>query len=189
MKNAIILHGKPDKDEYYLLDEPNPSNRHWIPWLQKQLLINDIKADTPEVPRPYKPQWDLWVTEVERFEIGPETILVGHSCGGGFWVRYLNEHKNLKVGKVVLVAPWIDPDRENTTDFFDFSFDPELASRTKGLVIFHSDDDLKSVHKSEDEINKKVKNIRFKEFRGYGHFTSGSMKNNKFPELLEECLR
>ena len=188
MKNAIILHGKPDKKEYYIPDEPSPSNRHWIAWLQKGLLINDIKADTPEVPQPYKPQWDLWVKEVERFEIGPETILVGHSCGGGFWVRYLSEHRDLKVGKVILVAPWVDPKRENTTDFFDFEFDPDLASRTNGLIIFHSDDDHDTVHQSEEIIREKIKNIEFRKFHNYGHFCYSDLKTDAFPELLEECL-
>ncbi len=105
MKNAIILHGKPGKEEYYSDKWPSASNAHWLPWLQKQLLIKDIKSDTPEVPHAYDPRWDLWVKEIERFEIGPETILVGHSCGGGFWVKYLSLHEDLKVGRVVLVAP------------------------------------------------------------------------------------
>ena len=49
----------------------------------------------------FQPKWDLWVREVERFDLTPETLIVGHSCGGGFWVRYLSEHPKLKVGKVV----------------------------------------------------------------------------------------
>lgn len=104
MKNAIILHGKPSQKEYYDSKIPSSSNKHWIPWLQKQLIVNDIKADTPDVPHAHDPQWDLWVKEVERFEIGPETILVGHSCGAGFWIKYLSLNKTLKVGKVILVG-------------------------------------------------------------------------------------
>src|SRR3990167_1425661 len=188
MKNAILLHGRPGKKEYYNPNFPSASNHHWFPWLQKQLIVNGIKADTPEVPKAFEPQWDLWVKEIERFEIGPETTLVGHSCGGGFWVRYLSEHKDLKVGRVVLVAPWLDPDRESTTDFFDFTFDPELVSRTNGTVIFHSDNDQSSVHKSEKIIGEKIKNIELREFHNYGHFCYKDLKTDAFPELLEECL-
>ena len=105
MKNAIILHGKPDREEYYDPKAPSMSNAHWIPWLQGQLLKQDIWAITPEVPNAYNPDWKLWCKEVERFDITPETVLVGHSCGAGFWLRWLSEHKDVKVGKVVLVAP------------------------------------------------------------------------------------
>ena len=59
MTNAIILHSKPKEEEYYRPDFQSSSNSNWLPWLQKQLLIHNIKADTPEVPLSYDPQWDL----------------------------------------------------------------------------------------------------------------------------------
>src|SRR3989344_397387 len=190
MKNAIILHGKPDKEEYYSLDQPNPSNRHWIPWLQKQLLVHDIKADTPEVPQPYKPRWDLWVKEVERFEIGPETILVGHSCGAGFWVKYLSLYSSLRVGKVVFVAPWLGEDYgAPATNFFDsYKIDTDMVKRTKGTIIFHSDDDKEAINTAVQQLRELLKGAEYKEFHGYGHFTYQDMKTTEFPELLEECL-
>jgi len=190
MKNAIILHGRPSKDkEYYNPEIASSSNKHWIPWLQKQLILNDIKADTPEVPHSYNPQWDLWVKEVERFEIGPETILVGHSCGGGFWVKYLSLHKNLKVGRVILVAPWLDPNKENENFFENFNIDQGLAKRTKGLVVFDSDDDMKTVHDSVRILREQIKDIQYKKFHNYGHFCYEDLKTEEFPELLEECLK
>jgi len=85
MKNAIILHGLPDRDEYYDASVPSSSNYLWIPWIQKQLLIKDVAAHTPEVPGAYKPtpHYDVWQREFERFDVTPETMLVGHSCGCG----------------------------------------------------------------------------------------------------------
>jgi hypothetical protein len=117
MRNVILLHGLPGKREYYDASHPSASNSHWFPWLQKQLMINDIKTDTPEVPFAYEMKWDSWVKEVERFEIGPNTTLVGHSMGAGFWVRYLSEHPELKVDKVILVAPWLNLNHEKDTIF------------------------------------------------------------------------
>jgi hypothetical protein len=55
MRNAVIIHGKPKKETYYSDQYPSSSNFAWIPWLQKQLIINDIKADTPEMPHAYRP--------------------------------------------------------------------------------------------------------------------------------------
>lgn len=188
MSNAILLHGKPGKEEYYDATTPSCSNYHWFPWLQKQLIVHDIKADTPEVPFAYDPRYDLWVKEVERFEIGPDTTLVGHSCGGGFWVRYLSEHKDLKVGKVILVAPSLNPQRTWGAKFFDFTIDSNLVSRTKELVIYNSTDDDEGIQESVRIIRTELPGAKYKEFEGMGHFTIGDMPTSEFPELLQEVI-
>ena len=188
MKNAIILHGVPNRQEYYDPAKPSMSNAHWIPWLQGQLLKHDIEAATPEVPYAYNPKWELWLKEVERYDIGPDTALVGHSTGGGFWVRYLSERPDLKVGKVILVAPWLDPDGDETDGFFDFEVDGALASRTQGLIVFNSDNDMGNIHKSVAIIRDRIADVGYREFHKYGHFTSEDTGSNEFPELLEALL-
>jgi predicted alpha/beta hydrolase family esterase len=187
MKNAIILHGQPSKEEYYDFKKPSMSNAHWLPWLQGQLLKYSVAAATPEVPFSYEPNWDLWVKEVERHEINPETIIVGHSCGGDFWLKYLSEHADLKVGKVVLIAPSLGYLTEDDNFFGDFKIDPDLVARTHGITLFHSDNDGDNMLKSAEEIIRIIKNLKNREFH-LGHFTSGSMKTLEFPELLKECL-
>lgn len=188
MKNAIILHGRPDKEEYYNPAFPSASNSHWIPWLQKQLLINDIETYTPEVFRVYENNYNNWTREFERYGITSETMLIGHSCGGGFLVRWLSENRNKRVDKVILVAPWIDPDREYTSDFFDFEIDTNLTDRTNGLMIFHSDDDMEKIKKTVAILREKIKRYKYKEFHKYGHFCYEDMKTAEFPELLDVCL-
>lgn len=189
MKNAIILHGGPSREEYYDSEAPSMSNAHWIPWLQGQLLKYDIPTATPEVPWAFDRNWKVWNKEVERFDIGPETILIGHSTGAGFFVKYLSTHKNLIVDKVILVAPWLDPDREHTKNFFDdFEIDSTLVSRTKGITIFNSDKDMESVQKTVNILREKVKNIGYREFHSFGHFCFEDMKSTKFPELLAAII-
>ena len=187
MKNAIIIHGTTVAEEYYTDKYPSLSNSHWLPWLQKQLLMKDIPAVTPEMFKAHEPDYDYWKQEVERFDINEETILVGHSCGGGFLVRYLSE-TDIKVGKVVLVAPWLDPNNRKDGDFFDFTIDENLVMKTDGVAIFNSDDDDEEIQTSVKTIVDTVKNIKLVEFTGYGHFIIGHMKTEKFPELLEEVL-
>jgi predicted alpha/beta hydrolase family esterase len=188
MSNAILLHGKPGKEEYYDGSTPSCSNYHWFPWLQKQLIINDIKADTPEVPFAYDPKYALWLKEVERFEINPDTMLVGHSCGGGFWIRYLSEHKDLKVGTVVLVAPSLNPEKTWGKEIFDFEIDPTLSQRVDKLVIFNSTNDSSSIQKSVRIIREKIPSASYREFKDMGHFTVEDMPSSEFPELVEELL-
>jgi len=80
----------------------------------------------------YEPDYQVWRTELERFDIHPETILIGHSAGGGFLIRWLSENRTKHVGKVVLVAPSIDPHKKSITGFCDFTIDAHLAERTQG---------------------------------------------------------
>lgn len=185
MKNSIILHGGPSKEEYYDLDMPSMSNSHWIPWLQAQLLKINIPTATPEIPKAYDRNWKIWNKEVERFDITPETILIGHSTGAGFFVKYLSIHPEVKVDQVYLIAPWLDPDREFTVNFFDdFEIDSKIVERTNGITIWYSDDDEESVIKTVKIIKDKVSGIEYKEFHNYGHFCINDLKSEKFPELL-----
>jgi predicted alpha/beta hydrolase family esterase len=189
MKNAIILHGRPDpgQEEYYNPDFPSASNAHWLPWLQKQLVIHDITAQTPEIPNAWKPEYETWRKEFERYDITRETILVGHSCGAGFVVRWLSEHNDVHVGEVVLVAPSLGIDWE-TKEFFNFTIDPDLASRTKKLVIFVSDDDRAAVQQAAKTIRASIAHTKTREFHGYGHFCFEDMGTVEFPELRDELL-
>ena len=154
-----------------------------------KLLKADVSAATPEVPHSFDRNWEVWNREFERFEVGPETILVGHSTGAGFIVKYLSIHQDLKVAKVVLVAPWLDPDREQTKDFFDdFEIDADLVKRTAGTTVFYSDDDEAGVLKTIKILRDKVTDLELREFHKYGHFCIGDMKTVEFPELREEAL-
>jgi predicted alpha/beta hydrolase family esterase len=189
MKNAIILHGGPSKEEYYDPKTPSESNSHWLPWLQAQLLKHDIVAATPEVPHTYDRNWPIWQREVERFEITPETILVGHSTGAGFFIKYLSTHPKLKVGHVVLVAPWLDPEGKLDTPFFtDFEIDPNIAVRTNGLTVFESDNDQSDIKQTIERLRREVAGIKYTAFHNYGHFCYRDMHRTEFPELLEEAL-
>ena len=190
MKNAIILHGRPDKDEYYSDKFLSASNQHWFPWLAQQLMIRDIFAVTPEVLHCFRPRYDEWVREVERYDINEETLVVGHSCGGGFWVRYLSEHPELKVAQAILVAPWINPDNNpvsDTADFFEFAIDGSIAERCRnGMTIMVSDDDQKSVHESVNIIKSNVPAVKMNNFKDKGHFTFESLGAHEFPEIMDE---
>jgi predicted alpha/beta hydrolase family esterase len=190
MKNAIILHGRPKREAYYDPMRPSQSNSHWLPWLQRQLLLKDILTQTPELPHPYAATWRDHCREFERYDVTPETILVGHSFGGGFLVRWLSEHKDIRAGTVVLVAPFIDVEKEHETNFFDFIIDENLASRTKKLVILASSNDKPEIQSSVGVLRKKLKGVKYVELKNRGHFTTTEELNyDKFPELLKECLK
>ena len=188
MKTAILIHGTCDEEEYFSDLYPPLSNSHWFPWLQKQLLTKGIFTQTPEMLDAYKPEYEKWKKEFERFGINEESILVGHSCGGGFLLRWLTENKR-KIDKLILIAPWLDPEKSKTTDFFEFQIDSELINRVKEIHLFVSEDDDEDIHESVDLILKALPNIEIHKFKDKGHFTFGQMKTDKFPELLETIIK
>jgi len=190
MKTAILVHGWASKREFDDPHSPTPSNSHWFPWLTKRLMMRGIFTVAPEMPESYYPRYELWKKEFERFEVDQETLLVGHSCGGGFLIRLLSERKKVKVGKVILVAPWVgtNPDEDFDKSFFDFNWDRNLADRTAGMVMFSSQDDSDSVQKSLKIIRERLNNLKEVKFKGKGHFTLHSLGGEAFPELLQECL-
>lgn len=193
MRQVILIHGLPDTDEYYLHDCPSQSNMHWFPWVQREILRKRIMCQALEMPHPYNPTYKDHCDVLGQMSINEDTILIGHSCGGGFLLRYFSEHKNLTPKKIILVAPWLDPEEylqglNPETDFFDFDIDPELPQRTN-IDLVYSTDDEGFIIKSVNQIKKVIPNIEEHVFSDKGHFTESDLKSKKFPELLNIVFR
>ncbi len=139
------------------------------------------------MPKPYEPDYQAWKEVFEYFPLNQDTILVGHSCGGGFLLRYLTEN-NVRVGNVALVAPWIDVEKSLTTGMFDFELTPEILNKAKNITVFISKDDDQEILNSLEEIQSKIPGINIKWFEDMGHFTYGDMNTREFPELLDYAL-
>jgi predicted alpha/beta hydrolase family esterase len=140
------------------------------------------------MPEAYKPDYEKWKKEFERYTITKESILVGHSCGGGFLVRWLSENK-VNVNKLILVAPWMDPDRKETTDFFEFAIDQSISKRITSIYLFvSSDDTTNGVKESVKIIVNKIPSIDQQKFTDRGHFIFQEMRKHEFPELLKVIL-
>jgi hypothetical protein len=187
MKQTIIIHGSPEQDNFFDPTIASPSNCCWIPWLQKQISLRNEIAQAPEMPKPYDAIYEEWVDIFSQFHINNETILVGHSCGGGFLLRYLSEHPECKPAKVILVAPWLDPEKEFSTEFFNFQIDSGLGKRTE-LHLFISADDFEAVQTSLKIIKTELSDIIYHRFSDKGHFDDFTENPKEFPELLEIIL-
>jgi predicted alpha/beta hydrolase family esterase len=187
MKTAIILHGKPSEEEYLNPENPSASHNNWLPWVQRRLILNGVLTQTPEMPTPHAPTYHAWCSIFNQLDIDQDTMLIGHSLGAGFLVRWLSENR-IQTGRVVLVAPWLDPNHTLTPAFFDSPFDENVVSRTQGMHIFVSDDDDPTILTSCDILKNAIQGIQIREFHGYGHFIFGHMGTNEFPELRDFLL-
>lgn len=181
MKSALILHGTCDKDEYFDINYPSLSNSHWFPWLQKQCLCHDILCQTPEMPRAYNPSYKDWKETFEKFYHKDVQIIVGHSAGAGFILKWLQNNSNVKLEKLILVAPWLDPDKKRA-NFLNFQLKKTALNNIKEIVLFYSTDDGKTIIDSVNQILSCYKNIKVQSFTKKGHFVHRTV-GSTFPEL------
>ncbi len=186
--NALIIHGCASKEEYMSDRYPSASNSHWIPWIKKQLLIRNIPTQTPEMPTPYAPVYEDWKKTIEQFKIGPETVLIGHSCGCAFLVCLLGDTKQ-KIDKLILVAPWKIARKGHVEKekFYDYPVDGTIRSRVNKIVMFTADDE-EAMGKESLKIFHDALGGKVIELKGRGHYTHDQMGTDEFPELLAEIL-
>lgn len=185
MTRVLLLHGGYDEPDYRSKALPSASNRQWLPWVQNELLAAGFDTQTPEVFRSYAFKYADWQSEFER-NLADSMILVGHSTGAGFFLRWLSENDSVHVEKLVLVAPYIDPFDVHVDDrFFDFELDPSLASRTNGLHVFHSVDDMPEIVASVERLLTTYTSAVEHRYEHMGHFVTESMGTDAFPDLVD----
>lgn len=140
------------------------------------------------MPAPYAPVYEDWKKTFEHLEIDPETVLIGHSCGCAFLVRWLGDSKQ-NIGKLILVAPWKIARKGNKEKeaFYDYPIDRTISSRVSKIVMFTADDEAEE-GKQSLKIFHDVLGGKVIELKGRGHYTQSEMETEEFPELLEEVL-
>ncbi len=185
MKNCIIIHGCPSDIEKSMNEETRTYDKHWIPWIKEQLTSKNIKVETPLMPTPWKADYLKWKEKFNKLAINENTILIGHSCGCAFLVKWLGETKQ-KIDTLVLVAPWkIAESGGAEKGFYDYTIDKTIKERTNKIVIFTSDDEEPDGKKSA-KIFSQALNAKVIELKGHGHYTQNDMGTTEFPELLKE---
>jgi predicted alpha/beta hydrolase family esterase len=185
--NVVIVHGANDSEKS-AFEGGREDTRHWFPWLRKELSKRGIEFSSELYPKDWEPNYEEWKRIFEKNNIDENTILVGHSLGCGFILRWMAENKK-KVKKIILVAPYVldSPELPGLKAMVSFEFDSSLNGLCEELVVFSSEDDHSFILNSAKEINNKLKSKHLS-FKDKGHFTKGDMGKEEFPELLEEIL-
>ena len=188
MINCIIIHGCPADVEKAMDSKTRTYDKHWIPWIKKQLIANKVSTETPLMPDPWTPDYEKFKSEFEKYDVNEDTILVGHSCGCAFLVRWLGESKR-KVYKLILVAPWKinDVDDKFREEFYGYPIDATIKDKIREIVIFTSDNEEEAGKKSL-EIFHQALGGEIIELNSRGHYTIGDMGTEEFPELLKVIL-
>lgn len=184
MKTAYILHGVADEEEYYRMDLPSPSNAHWLPWLQQKFLRAGYLCQCLEMPTPPSAKYSEWADTFGQVRLDEDSIIVGHSAGCGFILKWLSENESVKVSKLVLVAPWLDPFQE-LPDFLQGELDKDLADRVNEIKVLYSEDEpVKGVRETKDKILSLFPKTKLHLFEDKGHFCLDNV-GHEFKELWD----
>lgn len=162
-------------EEYLLSEEFNPYEEKVKRW--KDNLQNDlwIWFEVIKIPMPNKwfANYEYWKIVFEKaipyFE--EENILIWHSLGGSFILKYLEENDLKNISEIHLIAPAsFDTPEEK---LWSFSFDTSLENFKKYENItnfyFSKDDEVVPFWEYE-KLTKILPNAKYNIFEDAGHF-------------------
>ena len=165
---------------------------NWFPWLKGELAKKDIKVIVPQFPSPpvIPAKISEWFDVLEEYkdQINEDTMLIGHSLGGIFTLRVLEQLQHpvkaaFFVGTPVGVKPILNYDRDSS--FSGFSFDwGKIRSNAKDFVVFQSDNDPYVSLGNGDKLAQEL-GVKLTFIPNAGHFNKRA-GYTKFDRLLEE---
>jgi predicted alpha/beta hydrolase family esterase len=177
--NVIIVHGA------YGYPEEN-----WFAWLKNNLEKEEITCSVPQLPTPQNQHLRTWLADFEQAvgeEINERTILIGHSLGAAFILRWLEQYHGV-IFSAILVGAFIGSVNDERFDkinhsFFEKPFDwCAIRKRSRYFISYYGTQDQYVAREQYDWIAEKLnaKKIIVSEA---GHFNQAS-GYTEFPHLL-----
>jgi uncharacterized protein len=179
-KNALIFHGT----------NGNP-DENWFPWLKNELEKHGCIVNVPSFPTPDGQSLTAWLKVLAGYEINEDTILIGHSLGGLFLLRVLEQLKQPVKAAYFVAAPagvrpikFYDSDASFSPGFnFEWS---KIMNSARHFEVFHSNNDEYVSLGNAQEIASKL-NAKLNLVPNAGHFGRAS-NCTKLPILLNRIL-
>ncbi len=142
----------------------------------------------PRMPLPMFARYEEWKVWFEKMipHMRDGIVLVGHSLGGTFLVRYLGENTlSVKVRALFLIAPYFAARKgspEADSGWTIGSID-SLEPQTGDAFIYQSEDDTNVPVSHAKEYASRIPKARLVIFKDRGHF-----RTERFPELAT-CIK
>lgn len=186
----------------------------WKDWLEAELGA-DWQIHRPQMPCKLNANYSSWKIWFEKYlallDFSRPVVLIGHSLGGAFLLKFLSENKLEKIAEkaqtkktenknkslaslpeelfvagLFLVAPVIDnkglTGRDKLNSFlFDLKDLPQLEAQVDVVKIFHSEDDAVVPFDHSVRLKSLLPNAELVELDGCGH-----INGEDFVELKEQ---
>lgn len=163
---------------------------NWFNWMKTELESLGIECFVPQLPTPNGQELKNWL-QLFNFTVSlmitPDTILIGHSLGAAFLLRWL-EQANQSVSTTILAGSFLGNvgiekfDKINES-FFENQFDwHSIANKSKQFFCYHGSNDP---YVSRSNFNFIAKNLQARKIiisqGGHLNEAAGYMS---FPQLL-----
>jgi predicted alpha/beta hydrolase family esterase len=141
-----------------------------------------IMPDMPNKQNAKYAEWKIYFDKILDL-VQCDYVLVGHSLGGIFLAKYLNENTPRRTPRktILIAAPF--GSESGAYSLADFELGDDLHALTKNagrLVLIFSKDDPAVSFESAIRYKKMLPEARFIEFSKKGHFVDES-----FPEIFD----
>lgn len=158
-------------------------DKHFFPWLTRELRDRRFDVVAPELPDPENPDRDAWTKAVldAAAPVDNETIIVGHSLGGATALRFLEaaEARTTPHAMILVATPWMIRD-ERFRGFFLSELDFEvLMWRASKFAVIHAKDDA-IIPVDHGRKYASALHARLVETETGGHF-----QGEEYPVILE----
>jgi len=193
MKQVLFVHGGEAYDSYeaFIADmstwkiDPFVQKKKWRMSLRED-LGPEYQVLLPEMPNKQNAKYAEWKLLMDKYSeyLEDEAILVGHSLGGIFLVKYLSEKRlPVSIRALYLVsAPFFTLDSLEGGSFrLDLEKIQGLPHKVPEIVLFHAKDDPVVPFSHSETYALALPGARIKSFEEGGHFIQES-----FPELIED---
>jgi len=188
----VIIHGGmvyPTEEAYLHALQTDPVDSEYFKRRRKwkDVVEDELKEEyeilRPEMPSPRNAKYGEWCIWFERMIpfIHDGAILVGHSLGGVFLARYLNEHDvPVKIKATILIAaPYNDETHEPLGDFCIREPLQKFEKQGGEIHLWFSVDDPVVAFSECDRYKKALPSAQVRTFTDHGHFSLET-----FPEIV-----
>lgn len=160
----------------------------WSARLQTDLgeQYDVLAPHMPNSDLPLYEEWKVWFENILTV-LDDELIIVGHSLGGMFLLKYFSEETVDKkvLGLFSVAAPHYDKGEEWYERFeksgFDIGDDLSKVMQVEKVFLYHSTDDVIAPFDQLAFYREKLPEATVQEFDDRGHFLDSS-----FPEILND---
>lgn len=166
---------------------------NWFPWMKKEIEKEGHRVIVPEFPNSDEPNLDEWREHMNKYEdsIDEDTVLIGHSLGGMFILRFL-ENRTKPIKAVFLVATVTGPSdgldlAPLMTTFTTPPLNLDAIKKNGGEIhLLHGDNDPYIPYKNAEQLSKNL-GATLEVVNGGGHLNA-SAGFEHFPKLLESII-
>ncbi|MEI7777581.1 MAG: alpha/beta fold hydrolase [bacterium] len=162
------------------------SRRDWKNELQNQ-LGEDFAVYAPQMPNKQNAQYEEWKILFEKIIelLSENLILIGHSLGAIFLVKYLSENKiNKKIKKTFLMGTPFDDEGMDEEPLYSFLRKGDLRDFEKQageIFFYHSEDDFSVPFSHLEKYRRELPNANIRAMKDRNHFLQEII-----PELIDD---